>query len=190
MDTEALRKSLPELRIRRGWSQEDLGREAGVRADTVSSIERGRHSPRPSTLRKLAEVLDVEVAELFGPQATSDAVPGKLIMLSDDTGEVLAERVRNEEDPDAALEEIESNVLVMLGKYIRHDIHPDTRSIIYEMLRESIPAYSAGLASYALRQQKEEGREDLEGALKDGLSRVLTRLLETDEGKPNSQHLD
>ena len=65
MDTEALRKRLPELRIRKGWSQEDLGKEAGVRADTVSSIERGKHAPRPLTLRKLAEALDVEVADFF-----------------------------------------------------------------------------------------------------------------------------
>ena len=65
MDTEALRKNLPELRIRKGWSQEDLGRKANVRADTVSSIERGKHSPRPSTLRRLAEALDVEVADFF-----------------------------------------------------------------------------------------------------------------------------
>ena len=74
MDAEALRKNLPELRIRRGWSQGDLGREAGVRSDTVSSIERGRHAPRPSTLRKLAEALGVEVADLFRePEVPEDA---------------------------------------------------------------------------------------------------------------------
>ncbi len=65
MDVGALRKNLAELRIRKGWSQGDLGREASVRADTVSSIERGKHEPRPSTLRKLADALGIEVEDFF-----------------------------------------------------------------------------------------------------------------------------
>jgi transcriptional regulator with XRE-family HTH domain len=76
VDIEALRRSLLELRIRKGWSQGDLGREAGVRADTVSSIERGRHDPRPSTLRKLADALGVEVEDLFRePEAPKVLTP-------------------------------------------------------------------------------------------------------------------
>ena len=63
MDIGALRENLSELRIRKGWTQENLGKEAGVRTDTVSSIERGKHKPRPSTLRKLADALGVEVTD-------------------------------------------------------------------------------------------------------------------------------
>lgn len=74
MDVGALRKNLPELRIRKGWSQGDLGREAGVRADTVSSLERGKHEPRPSTLRKLADALGVEVEDLFARGAEAPKV--------------------------------------------------------------------------------------------------------------------
>lgn len=74
MDTEALRKNLPELRIRKGWSQGDLGRKADVRADTVSSIERGKHAPRPSTLRKLADALGVEVEDFFGEHEAPKAL--------------------------------------------------------------------------------------------------------------------
>jgi transcriptional regulator with XRE-family HTH domain len=85
VDTKALRKNLPELRIRRGLSQGDLGREAGVRADTVSSIERGKHVPRPSTLRKLADALGVEVEGLFRePEAPkAPTVPQSLDELRD-----------------------------------------------------------------------------------------------------------
>lgn len=56
---------LKEERLLRGWSQRDLAREAGTTAETVSSIETGQHEPRPSTLRKLAEGLGIEVRDFF-----------------------------------------------------------------------------------------------------------------------------
>jgi transcriptional regulator with XRE-family HTH domain len=56
---------LKEERQLRGWSQRDLARQTGVNTDTISGIETGQHEPRPSTLRKLAEGLGVEVRNLF-----------------------------------------------------------------------------------------------------------------------------
>jgi transcriptional regulator with XRE-family HTH domain len=56
---------LKEERLLRGWSQRDLAQEAGTTAETISSIETGQHDPRPSTLRKLAEGLGIEVRDLF-----------------------------------------------------------------------------------------------------------------------------
>ena len=53
------------IRRRKGWSQKDLAEESGVGQDTISGIESGRHEPRPTTLRKLADALDVEVADFF-----------------------------------------------------------------------------------------------------------------------------
>jgi transcriptional regulator with XRE-family HTH domain len=60
-------QTLREHRRQRGWSQEDLSKAAGVGQDTISTIESGRHEPRPSTLRKLARAFNVEVADLFRP---------------------------------------------------------------------------------------------------------------------------
>jgi transcriptional regulator with XRE-family HTH domain len=57
--------TVKEIRRRKGWSQKDLAEESGVGQDTISGIESGRHEPRPSTLRKLADALDVEVADFF-----------------------------------------------------------------------------------------------------------------------------
>ena len=57
--------AVKEIRRRKGWSQKDLAEESGVGQDTISGIESGRHEPRPSTLRKLADALDVEVADFF-----------------------------------------------------------------------------------------------------------------------------
>jgi transcriptional regulator with XRE-family HTH domain len=69
---------LKELRRRRGWSQRELAEESGVGQDTVSGIESGRHEPRPSTLRKLAAALDVEVADFFREPALPKVEPPPL----------------------------------------------------------------------------------------------------------------
>jgi transcriptional regulator with XRE-family HTH domain len=68
--------TVKEIRRRKGWSQKDLAKESGVGQDTISGIESGRHEPRPSTLRKLADALDVEVADFFRkPALPLDEVP-------------------------------------------------------------------------------------------------------------------
>ena len=62
---------LKEERLRNGWSQKDLARESKTNVDTISGIETGQHEPRPSTLRKLAKALSVEVRDLFEEPALS-----------------------------------------------------------------------------------------------------------------------
>ena len=64
-------ETLKEFRRQKGLSQKDLADISGVGQDTISGIESGRHEPRPSTLRKLAESLDVEVADFFRAPALS-----------------------------------------------------------------------------------------------------------------------
>ena len=60
-------RELREIRLRRGLSQADLSAMTGVAEFTISEIESGkRDHPRPSTLRKLAQALEVEVADLYG----------------------------------------------------------------------------------------------------------------------------
>ncbi len=65
--------AVKELRRRKGWNQRDLAKASGVGQDTISSLESGRHEPRPSTLRKIAGALGVEIEELFEEAAN----PGK-----------------------------------------------------------------------------------------------------------------
>ena len=60
-------RELREIRLRRGLSQADLSAMTGVAEFTISEIEAGkRANPRPSTLRKLAQGLGVEVTDLYG----------------------------------------------------------------------------------------------------------------------------
>jgi len=53
----------------------DLSKRSGVAQNTISDIETGRRDPRPSTLRRLAKALDVEVGDFYsetrGPKATA-----------------------------------------------------------------------------------------------------------------------
>jgi transcriptional regulator with XRE-family HTH domain len=63
-------RELRNIRLRRGLSQADLSAITGVAEYTISEIEAGkRPNPRPSTLRKLAQGLGVEVADLYGESA-------------------------------------------------------------------------------------------------------------------------
>lgn len=56
---------LKELRTRQGMSQSDLARQVGVTASTISQVEGNLIYPSLPALLKLAEVLDVEVGQLF-----------------------------------------------------------------------------------------------------------------------------
>jgi transcriptional regulator with XRE-family HTH domain len=57
---------LKELRIRRAMTQDELAEAAGIGKNTVNRIERNHTEPRPPTLRKLADALRVDPAELIG----------------------------------------------------------------------------------------------------------------------------
>jgi transcriptional regulator with XRE-family HTH domain len=62
------------MRREKGLSQQELADLAGVGQDSISAIETGKHEPHPRTLRKLAEVLDIEVVDFFREQALSGKV--------------------------------------------------------------------------------------------------------------------
>ncbi len=56
---------LRRLRREQALSQQDLHKATGVAQATLSDLELGRRQARASTLRKLAEALDVEPRELI-----------------------------------------------------------------------------------------------------------------------------
>jgi transcriptional regulator with XRE-family HTH domain len=55
---------LKDLRIQRALTQQELADKAGVGKNTVNRIERNDTEPHMSTLRKLAEALNVDPAKL------------------------------------------------------------------------------------------------------------------------------
>ena len=66
---------LTRLRERKGYSQRALAKESGVSPATIYELENGRRRPNPSTLRKLAGALNVEVAELLEADYPKAAAP-------------------------------------------------------------------------------------------------------------------
>ena len=60
---------LRAIRLRRGFSQEQLATRSGYDAKTVRRIEQGLHQPQPRTLKDLADALAVDTAELCSTAA-------------------------------------------------------------------------------------------------------------------------
>ncbi len=67
-----MRLQLKESRRKRGWSQAELGRRAGLPQMHISGIESGKIVPRFDTLLDLARVLDYDL--LMIPRALVPAV--------------------------------------------------------------------------------------------------------------------
>jgi len=58
-------KNVKSYRLRRKWSQADLSEYANISINFLGDIERGNKWPRPDTLTRLADALEVKVFELF-----------------------------------------------------------------------------------------------------------------------------
>lgn len=58
-------------RTQRFLTQDELGKLIGVQGQTIANIEKSKHKPRPKTARSLAQILGVEMGDLF-PAAEED----------------------------------------------------------------------------------------------------------------------
>jgi transcriptional regulator with XRE-family HTH domain len=57
-------KSLRELRNGLVFAQREVAEELGISVEHYNQLERGRHMPRPMLIRELAELFEVDAAEL------------------------------------------------------------------------------------------------------------------------------
>jgi len=62
---KAVGTRIRELRILRGFSQEELANEADVPLSQIGRIERGENNPTISTLYVLAQALQVDIKDLL-----------------------------------------------------------------------------------------------------------------------------
>ena len=58
-------RRLKELRKNRGFTQEQLSELVSIEPTNLSKIESGIHFPQPEKLEKIAQALNVNIAELF-----------------------------------------------------------------------------------------------------------------------------
>jgi transcriptional regulator with XRE-family HTH domain len=69
---EAMRRELKAARLKRGWTQAELGQRTGLPQMHVSGIETGKIVPRYDTLLDLVRVLDFDL--LMVPRSLVPAV--------------------------------------------------------------------------------------------------------------------
>jgi predicted ATPase/transcriptional regulator with XRE-family HTH domain len=56
-------RELRQLRVRAGWTQEDLSERTGISAATIAALEQGRRSPHASTVLMLADTLQLNPSQ-------------------------------------------------------------------------------------------------------------------------------
>lgn len=56
---------LEQLRYDRGWTRQDLAKEAKVSDETIRQIEENGSKPRVGTAKKLADALNVSASEIL-----------------------------------------------------------------------------------------------------------------------------
>ncbi len=60
-----MKNRLKVLRAEHNWSQEELGRRAGVSRQAINAIERGKFDPSLPLAFKLADIFDLTIEEIF-----------------------------------------------------------------------------------------------------------------------------
>lgn len=78
-----------KLRLKRGWSQEQLAELMGVSTRTIQRIERGQTKPSLETQKSLAAVFEVDIAT-FEPSISMDST-GEPDMNTTNTNETTQE---------------------------------------------------------------------------------------------------
>jgi transcriptional regulator with XRE-family HTH domain len=61
------------LRLEKGWSQNELAYHAKLAPSVISLIETGKREPNATSLRKLAEALEVRIPDLFEESGSGKA---------------------------------------------------------------------------------------------------------------------
>ena len=56
---------LEELRIKNGWTQQDLADRARVSRQTIISLERGRYNPSILLSFRLARIFNTSIEDIF-----------------------------------------------------------------------------------------------------------------------------
>jgi transcriptional regulator with XRE-family HTH domain len=78
LPAEQLGARLHRTRVERGLSLRQAAAQTGVTKETLSDLERGRRTPHPPTLAKIAKGYGVEISDLLGPMVEEEpALAGK-----------------------------------------------------------------------------------------------------------------
>jgi transcriptional regulator with XRE-family HTH domain len=70
---QTLGLTLRRARVKRGETQEEVARRAGLTIAAYARIERGMADPKWTTVKSIAEALDVSLGRLDSKQRSRDA---------------------------------------------------------------------------------------------------------------------
>ena len=86
-----------ELRLARGWSQDQLAVESGLSKDGISRIERGDRIPRLDTLEEIAVALGISLPQLVDVGEPLPEIPKQV-----DARALALQRLLEQLDPKVA----------------------------------------------------------------------------------------
>ena len=73
MGANDFKNSLKELRLKRGWTQEDLAKRLNVSKNAVANWEQGVRVPKLDKLEEIARLFNVDVNYLIGEGKEKDS---------------------------------------------------------------------------------------------------------------------
>ena len=62
-----MKNGLRELRVKQGWSQQDLAEKLDVSRQTINAIETEKYDPSLPLAFKIAELFQTKIEEIFVP---------------------------------------------------------------------------------------------------------------------------
>lgn len=111
------RQRLREIRKKRGYTQEDVGKGIFMSKNEICAYERGTRCPPLEILIRLAEFLEVDFLWLIGKELNCITGSDKLVNLSEKDMKILNTLKSNPkvyekflEDPERTLKSIESKL--------------------------------------------------------------------------------
>jgi len=60
-----MKNRMKELRTKRGMTQDELARKAGVRRETIVFLEKGKYNPSLRLAHKVAKILKSSIEDVF-----------------------------------------------------------------------------------------------------------------------------
>jgi transcriptional regulator with XRE-family HTH domain len=110
-----------QLRLEKGWNQNELAFHADLAPSVISQIETGKREPSATTLRKLSDALGVDIPDLFErenfPKAQAPP-PLDSLVGGDADPAAAAQDLAAEEQRPTAIAEVHSSSLNALTKGI------------------------------------------------------------------------
>lgn len=65
-----MKNKIKVLRAEQDWSQETLAKRLGVSRQAINALERGKHSPSLQLAFDIAQVFNVDITDVFIPEAS------------------------------------------------------------------------------------------------------------------------